>query len=101
MHIHRGFNEVLQHGHVGEQVELLEHHAHFAGNAAHFILVYIFCSSAGVLAESLAIDDDAALVNGFQLVQAAEQGAFATAGGTDNGHHFALIDLQINALQDF
>ena len=85
---------------MGEQVKLLEHHAHFAGNAAHIIFVDIFCAGSGFSAQRLAINDNTALIDGLKLIQAAQQRAFATAGGADDGNYFALVDLQIDALQD-
>jgi hypothetical protein len=35
----------------------------------------------------------------FQAVEAAQQGAFATAAGAEDDHHFAAAHLQVDALE--
>ena len=45
------------------------------------------------------IDDQVAAGDLLQLIDAAQQGRFAGAGGPDNHHHFALVDLQIDIVQ--
>lgn len=81
-----------------KKVELLEYHAHFAGDAADIIVLDIFRTTGGFTAQLFTVDSNAALINRFQLVEAAQQGAFATAGRADNGNNFALIYFQVNAL---
>ena len=55
----RGQRDVLFHRQVGEQVEMLEHHAHLL---AHMVNI--------VVGHSLAVEDDLAAVRLFQPVQA-------------------------------
>lgn len=81
-----------------EKVELLEYHAHFAGDAADIIVLDIFRTTGGFTAQLFAVDGDTAFIDCFQLVEAAQQGAFATAGRADYGNNFALIYFKVNAL---
>ena len=53
---------------MGEEIKLLEYHAHFAGDTAYLVLIYILRSRGGFGAQGFAINDNAALVNGFQLI---------------------------------
>lgn len=80
-----------------EQVELLEYHAHFAGNAADIVVLDIFRTTGGFTAQLFAVDGDTAFIDCFQLVEAAQQGALATTGRTDYGNNFALIYFKVNA----
>ena len=84
-----------------EKVELLEYHAHFAGNAADIVVLDIFRTTGGFTAQLFAVDGDTAFIDCFQLVEAAQQGALATTGRADNGNNFALIYFQVNALEYF
>ena len=73
--------QVFQHGHVGEQVEMLEHHADFAAVGVDVGL--------GV-GQLQAIDADRAGVELFQAIEAAQEGGFARARRADDHQHFAL-----------
>ena len=84
-----------------KKVELLEYHAHFAGYAAHVIVFYVFRTAGGFTAQLLTVDGDAALIDCFQLVEAAQQCALAAAGGTDNGNNLAFVYFKIDALEYF
>lgn len=81
-----------------EKVELLEYHAHFAGDAADIIVLDIFRTTGGFTAQLFAVDGDTAFIDCFQLVEAAQQGALATTGRADNGNNFSLIYFKVNAL---
>lgn len=81
-----------------KKVELLEYHAHFASNATDIVVLDIFRTAGGFTAQLFAVDGDAAFIDGFQLVEAAQQGTFATAGRADYGNNFALIYFKVNAL---
>lgn len=74
-----------------EKVELLEYHAHFAGDAADIIVLDIFRTTGGFTAQLFTVDSNAALINCFQLVEAAQQGAFATAGRADYDNNLTLV----------
>ena len=88
--VHRCQGEILQHRHVGEQVEVLEHHAHLL---AVQVDVGVFVGDIVILKEDLAVGGL------FQKVQRAQHGGFARTGGAHNDHHFALLDLQRAVVQ--
>ena len=71
--LHGSQRQVLEHRHVGVEVELLEDHAH---------------------------DVDVAAGRLFQKVHAADGRGFAAAGRSDNDQLFALGHLKIHILQD-
>ena len=85
---HGGQRDVLLHRQVGEEVEMLEHHAHFL---AHMVNV--------VVGDFLAVEDDMAAVRLLQTVQAAQKGGFAAAGGADQHNAVTLVDGQVHAFQ--
>ena len=76
-------------GEMREQVELLEHHAHLlrSGRKSFF---------AGM--QRGAVDHDLAAIDRFKAVDGTQQGALARSRCADDGHHFALRDLEIDAL---
>ena len=80
----RAQRQVLQHGLVGEQVEQLEHEADVGQILG------------GVLGEvhQLIVDVQLAAVGDLQAVQAADEGGFAGAGGTDDADDFPFMDVQ-------
>ena len=80
--------QVLLHGQVGEEVEVLEHHAHLL---AHSIDVDIIHLDAFKL--------DGAAGGDLQPVQAAQEGGLAAAGGADQADHIAAVNINIDALQ--
>ena len=85
-----GQGDVLQHGLVGKQVEVLEHHAHFLA---------VEVDVHGLVRQVHAVEEDGTGGGLLQHVQAAPQGGFAGAGGADDGHHLALVDVQVTAVQ--
>jgi hypothetical protein len=60
---------------------------------------------AGTLApggqDVLAVDFDVAARGLVKQIQAAQEGALAGAGGPDDGDDLALVDLDIDILEDF
>ena len=85
---HGGQRDVLLHRQVGEQVEMLEHHAHLL---AHMVNV--------VVGDFLAVEDDMAAVRLLQTVQAAQERGFSAARGADQHNAVALVDGQVHALE--
>ena len=75
-----GERDVLHHGLVGEEIEVLEHHAHFA---AVEVDVHLF------VGDVHAAKIDMAGGRRFQQVQAPEQRGFAAAGRADDRHDLA------------
>ena len=72
---------------MGEQVEMLEHHAHLL---AHMVNV--------VVGDFLAVEDDMAAVRLLQTVQAAQERGFSAARGADQHNAVALVDGQVHAI---
>ena len=101
LHLHRCFNQILQHCHMRKQVKLLKHHSHFTGNSAAFVTgcIYHLTCAAGI-SKQLTVNNDRAPVDSFQLVQTAQQSTFTAAAGTDDGNDFAFFDIKIYTLQN-
>ena len=83
LQLYRSQSDVFQHRHVGEQVEVLEHHAHLP---AVEVDVHLFVGDIHV------VEVDMSRGGHLQQVQAPEQGGLAGAGGADDGHHLALLN---------
>ena len=90
-HIDRSQHDVLQHGHMREQVELLKHHAQL-GTHAGKILAF--------LRQGLALDENFARVDGLQAVDGAAHGRLARARGADHHDDFAAVDREIDVVED-
>ncbi|MCY1367093.1 hypothetical protein D9M69_540090 [compost metagenome] len=82
--------DVLQGGHLREQVELLEDHA---GLLADQPLLHLGVVDLEAIDEQLPATDD------LQLVDAAQQGGLARTGRADDDHHLAAADLQVDVMQ--
>ena len=74
---------------MGEEVEVLEHHAHLLAHSVDVGFVHLG-----------ALKFDAAGGGDLQPVQAAQEGGFAAAGGADQADHVAAVDVDVDALQD-
>src|SRR5690606_18345640 len=83
--------EVLQDGQVREEVEVLEHHAHFA---AHFVDALEIGRQLG------AVDDDLAFLMLFEAIDAADQGGLARTGRTGNDDALAAHHPEVNVPQN-
>ena len=93
-----GLDDVLQGGHVGEQVEALEHHPDFRTLAADLTVGQLVEAAAAFpVADQLAVDPEPPGVDLLQVVDAAEKGALARARGPDDAHHLAGRDLDVDA----
>ena len=80
--------QVLLHGQVGEEVEVLEHHAHLLAHSVDVGIVHLH-----------AFKLDGAGGGDLQPVQAAQEGGLAAAGGADQTHHVAAVDVDVDALE--
>jgi hypothetical protein len=85
---------------VGEQVEVLEHHADLAAHPAQMR------SSAGTRApfffhvrERLAVDPDDALVDALQRHQHAQHRGLARSRGADDRHLLVARDVEIELVE--
>ncbi|MNQ84048.1 hypothetical protein D3C85_991660 [compost metagenome] len=96
----RRFNDVLQHRHVREQVERLEHHAHLAADAAHVAIAGVVAAAVVTGAgHHFTFDFDAAFIDGLKVIQATQERALARAGRANHRHHFALFERQRHLVQ--
>ena len=84
----RGQAEVLLDGQVGEEVEVLEHHAHLLAHSVDVGIVHLHPFKL-----------DGAGGGDLQPVQAPQKGGLAAAGGADQAHHVAAVDVDIDALE--
>ena len=91
LHPDRRQRQVVEHGQVRKQVEVLEHHADLA---AHLVDVL------EVVGELDAVDDDAALLMFFEAVDAADQRRLAGARRAADDDPLALRDGQVDVLED-
>ena len=82
---------LLADGHVGEKVEVLEHHAHFPANQVDVGL--------GV-GDDLAVKGDGAGGGFLQQVQTAQERGFAGAGGADDDHFVPGVDVFGDVLEN-
>ena len=89
-HPDRRQRQVLQHGQVREQVEVLEHHADVAADLVDLLQVV------GKLG---AVDDDAALLVLLQAVDAADHGRLAGARRPADHDALAFGDAQVDVAQ--
>jgi len=78
-------DDVLQHGHVGVEIELLEHEADLRPQQCQ---IQIF----GI--EIRSIHQDRALLDGFEAVDTPDEGALARPAGTADDEYFTLVHMQ-------
>jgi hypothetical protein len=76
---------------VREQIEMLEHHAHFSTD-----VVQIHALGRDLLI----IDVDLPLRGHFKHIQAAQKGTLTAARRADNDHLLAATDITVDALQN-
>ena len=88
---HGGEGDVLADGHVGEEVEVLEHHAHFPTDHVDVRLW---------VGDDLAVKGDGAGGGFFQQVQTAQERGFAGAGGADDDHFVPGVNVFGNVLEN-
>ena len=73
-----------------KEVEVLEDHTHLL---TEMIQVYL------AVGDDLTIHFNGAVCRFFQKVQTSEEGGFTRAGGADDDHNIAGIDIQIYTVQ--
>ena len=101
--VHGCFDDVFNRRHVCPQVEVLEHHRHFAaqslqlGSAGHLERAAFFIRHQTQL---LAVQRDAAGIGLFQQIEATQKRAFPGAAGADHRDHIAFFGAHADALQD-
>jgi polar amino acid transport system ATP-binding protein len=83
-------DDVLQRGHVGEEVVGLEDEPEAAANRDRVD---------GRIGDRLAVEEDVAIVDVLEQVDAAQQGRLARARGADQRHRFVLAHGQVDPPQ--
>ena len=93
-------HHVLARGHVGEQIEALEHHADARALGGDRALAKAPAAAAcGAVADGLAADRDLALLVLLEQVDAAQERGLARAAGADDRDHLAFLDLEVDPFQ--
>ena len=90
----RGLGDVLQHGIVGEEVEVLKHQAEGGLDAAQLGAAGEHRLAVDVPGGIFAQIGQIAAVHGLQQRGAAQQRALAAARRADDGHHLTLLHRQ-------
>ena len=99
-HLHGSQGHVFNDGLVGKEVEVLEDHAHLLAVEVDIHLFGLaFLVDELLLGDVDAVEDDLAPGGDLQQVQAAKQGGLAGAGGADDHHHVALVDIHGDIIQ--
>ena len=91
--------DVIQHAVLREEIEVLEHQTEVQALFLQFLFGGALAD--GGVKDHVAVDDDLALVGELQRVETAQQRRLAGAGGTDDGQHLALLEGEVDALEDF
>ena len=97
--MYRTLDEVLEHGAVFKQVELLKHHGHAAASLAQHALRRHVQPLCVLAAQGFAAEADFAAAGALQKIDAAEQGGFAGPAGPYKKGDFALLDGEIDAAE--
>ncbi len=96
----RRFNQVIQHRHMGKQVEVLEHIADVdALTQNRLLLQFIQAVAAPLVADVIAVDLNKALVDPLQMVDGAQQGRFARSRRPEDHRYRTRWQLQRHAIQ--
>jgi hypothetical protein len=90
-HPDRGQDEVLEHGQVGKQVELLEHHAHLAADLLDLLQV---------VGQLGAIHHDLSALVVLQAVDAPDEGGLARARRAADHDPLAAVDGEAHVPED-
>src|SRR5581483_730999 len=94
-------SHVVQCGHVREQVEMLEDHPDLGALARHLALVQLVQPVALLsIADQLAVDPQPAGVDLLEVIDAAQEGRLARAGGAEDAHDLTAVDGEVDALED-
>ena len=89
--MYRCEHDVLYYSHVVEQIELLEHHSHFAP---------VDVDVDRHIRDVNAIEDDLSAVRVFHAVETAQECTFSRAGRTDDADDIAFLDRDIETAKD-
>ena len=94
----RRFDDVLEGGHVREEIEALEDHADLGAFSADLALRQLVDLAAVLpVSDQLAVDGEPAGIDLLEVVDAAKEGALARSGWADDAHHLARRHLEVDA----
>jgi hypothetical protein len=98
--VYRGLDDVLQGGHVREEVEALEDHPDLGPAARHLRLAELVELVARfAVSHQLAVDPQPSCVDLLEVVDAAQEGRLAGARRAQQAHDLARSHLERDALQ--
>ena len=92
LQLHRCNDHIFQNGHMGKEIEVLEHHTHSL--TMDIDVCFDICDI-----HTIKINVSAS--RHFQQIQAAQKCGFTRTGRTDNNHNFTFFDFCIDAVQRF
>ena len=96
----RRLDDVAEHRHVREQVEVLEDHADIGALPGDLPLPQLVELVAALLvADELAVDLEPAGVDLLEMVDAAQQRGLARSGRADDAHDLAALHLEVDAFE--
>ena len=99
--VDRGFDDVLEHGHVRKQVEALEHHAGIQSRPCRLAGLHLVKPAITFrVADQLLIHVQAARINLLEVIDAAQEGRLPGSGRSDEAGHRATLDAEVDALED-
>ena len=84
---------ILQRGLICKQVVVLKHKARAAAQGVDLGM------GSAVQLDAAAVKIHRAGICPFEKIQAAQHSGLAAAAGAEDGHHIALVHIQINALE--
>src|SRR5258708_8914077 len=87
-----GFNHVLEHCFMGEQVKILEDHTQFGADRDK-----LFHGEMGV--KTVAVNNNVATAMFFQAIETANESTFARTTGANQCDDFLFMDLKINVFE--
>ncbi|MNR10540.1 hypothetical protein D3C85_1267970 [compost metagenome] len=100
-HLHGRLDDVLQRGHVREQVEALEHHADLAAHTADVPVIgrYQHAVAIGHVRQQIVFDADQSVIDAFEGHQYPQQRGFPRAARADDRDFFAGCDVQVQVIE--
>jgi hypothetical protein len=92
-------NDIAQHGHVGKQVEALEHHADMVPDLAQMAFRGLERTLAVRFVIGQALQRSLAVLKGLECHQDAQHGRFARTGWADQRDLLALPDAKVEVVE--
>ena len=99
-HIHRSRQQIVQYGHVREEIERLKDHAHLSEDLPGERVVRIDDFPVFLFRQVISFHPDRAALNGLQIIEAPQESALPRAGGTDDGDHFPFFHREAHAMKN-